>query len=55
MDITVIDCDWGGAILSDIEALLNGRRLPFHRKVFREPPEGNIVVGTTFSIRTTTR
>ena len=46
MEITVIDCDWGGALPSNIEALLKDVACHF-TGVFREPPEGNIVVATT--------
>ena len=46
MDVIVIDCDWGNALLADIEALLKDVACHF-TGFFREPPEGNIVVGTT--------
>ncbi len=46
MDVVVIDCDWGDALLADIEALLKNVACHF-TGFFREPPEGNIVVGTT--------
>ena len=48
MNIAVIDCDWGGALPSDIEMLLTG--VASHLTVtFREIPKGNIVVGATSS------
>ena len=47
MDIAVIDCDWGGALLSNIEVLLTDVASHF-TGLFREPPEGNILVGATF-------
>ena len=48
MDIAVIDCDWGGALPSDIEMLLTD--VASHLTVtFREIPKGNIVVGATSS------
>ena len=48
MDITVIDCDWGGALPSDIEMLLTDVACHL-TETFRELPEGDIVVGSTFS------
>ena len=46
MNITVNDCDWQGAHRSDVEALL--RDVTSHLTgVFRELPEGNILIGAT--------
>ena len=46
MNITVLECDWGGARPSNIESLLKdaARHLV---GAFREPPTGSIVVGAT--------
>ena len=49
MDITVIGCDWRGAHLSNIEALLTNAAWHLTR-VFREPPTGSIVVRATPSV-----
>ena len=48
MDITVIDCDWGGALRSDIEILLTNVACHL-TEAFRELPEGNIAVRATLS------
>ena len=46
MDITVIECNWRGALPSNIQVLLTD--VASHLTgTFREPPKGNIVVGAT--------